>query len=233
MSERQKTPAGGACELAGMLQDHLDGRLTEGQQARLEEHLTTCEACAAELAAQAALLAEVEALPRSVTPESDLWTGIRPRLTARRAAPRRAAGRSFWWMQAAAALAFMALGAGLAQLAPGTAVPAAPTQTAPPQMASATPAALEPQSQLAVVEADLLRAKEELWMRAYEGRRHLSPATVEVVEKNLRLIDSAIRELRAALAEDPGNHQLESLLFSSHRREIDLLQRLAQTTHEI
>ena len=63
-------------------------------------------------------------------------------------------------------------------------------------------------------------------------RRAASPETREVVERNLRVIDEAIEELRQALAADPGNPQLENLLLAQHRTEIDLLQRLRKTTKE-
>ena len=47
---------------------------------------------------------------------------------------------------------------------------------------------------------------------------------------DLRVIDATIEELRHALAAEPGNQRLETLLLAQHRSEIDLLQRLRRAT---
>ncbi len=158
-------------------------------------------------------------LPRSLEPGRDLWPEIEARLVAR---PRRAAGRR-WAVAArlAAAVALMVAGGALSQLLWPAAGPA--------EVAAAAPTAAE----LEVAEGEYLRAKDALWLTAYGRRDDLSPATLRVVEKNLRIIDQAIRELRQALEEDPGNRRLEGLLYANHRRSIDLLRRLAQASQEI
>jgi hypothetical protein len=48
------------------------------------------------------------------------------------------------------------------------------------------------------------------------------------VEHNLRIIDEAIRETQAALAEDPRNERVAQLLWASWEKKIDLLKRAAQ-----
>ncbi|HVN74810.1 MAG TPA: hypothetical protein VMT19_00735, partial [Thermoanaerobaculaceae bacterium] len=65
-------------------------------------------------------------------------------------------------------------------------------------------------------------------LAAVEARRStLSPATVKVVDDNLRIIDRAVREMEGALARDPGNRELPALLVTAYRQEIDMLQRVA------
>ncbi len=220
-----------------LLDDLVDGALSATDQRRVEAHLSHCEDCADQLAALEALLLQVDALPRSRTPAADLWAGIEPRLTRRgpagqkrhqRPANHRPARWPSWMRQAAAAVVFMALGGGLSQvLWPGG------------RAESGTPGTFTVADQgqpnveargvdFAVAEADFLRAKEALWSAVYTSRGTVSPATREVVERNLRVIARAIRELRAALATDPGNQQLEGMLLAQHRTEIDLLRRLAR-----
>ncbi len=242
-----------------LLDDLVDGRLTAAEQQRVETHVVGdadgadgagdadgagyadgagdadgagCEACAARLASLERLLREVDALPRSMSPESDLWPGIEPRLTEHRFAERRpvvAVRKWHWLQQAAAAVVFMALGGVLSQLLlSGRLVDLpAPIAAADGEQASEADFALA-EARLALAEADLLRAKEALWSAVYTSHDAASPETREVVERNLAVIAGAIRELRAALETDPGNHQLEGLLLAQHRSEIGLLQRLAR-----
>ena len=175
----------------------------------------------------------VDALPRDIQPERDLWTEIAPRLRARSSRrPARAAwGGSSWVWRIAAAIGFMALGAVLGQLvteaesprAPGVAVADGPRS----QPESSVMPASARSAELRLVEADYLEAKEALWLSVYRNRDRLAPETVALVEENLRVIDRAIRELRVALEQDPGNTRLQDLLLASHDKEIGLLQRLA------
>jgi hypothetical protein len=58
-----------------------------------------------------------------------------------------------------------------------------------------------------------------------DQRETLDPRTVVVIERNLRLIDEAIRQARAALDADPANTYLNSHLADARRRKLDLLRR--------
>ncbi len=171
----------------------------------------------------------VDALPRSLAPGRDLWPGIEGRLAAR---PQRGPGRPYprrWAVvsQLAAAVALMVLGGALSQILwPAGAGLPGPAVDGDIRLAAEV-------AELEVAEGEYLRAKEALWLAAYGRRDDLSPATLRVVEKNLVIVDQAIRELRQALEEDPGNHRLEGLLYANHRRSIDLLQRLTQASQEI
>ena len=59
------------------------------------------------------------------------------------------------------------------------------------------------------------------------GRAHLDPATVEVLETNLALIDTAIAEAQRAIAADPANAYLNSHLARTMQRKLELLRRAA------
>ncbi len=213
-----------------MLDDLVDGQLTAAEQQRVEAHLKDCEACGEQRLSLERLLLRVDALPRSVAPEADLWPGIEPRLTERRFADRRpvvAAGRWYVLRQAVAAVVFMALGGVLSQLLLSERPEEAPVPVARGEETPRADFALA-EAGLCLAEADLLRAKESLWSAVYTSHDAASPETREVVERNLAVIAGAIHELRAALDADPGNQQLEGLLLAQHRSEIGLLQRLAR-----
>ena len=60
-----------------------------------------------------------------------------------------------------------------------------------------------------------------------EQRDRLNPRTVMVIERNLQVIDDAVREARAALAGDPANPLLNAQLADVRRRKLQLLRRAA------
>jgi hypothetical protein len=71
-------------------------------------------------------------------------------------------------------------------------------------------------SQYDAAVADLQRALQE-------GRGKLDPKTIEILEKNLTIIDQAIEQARQALTKDPANTYLNSYLADARRRKLDLL----------
>lgn len=173
------------------------------------------------------LLPEAAELPRSIEPPRDLWPEIEARLGDRR---RPAVAWRRYVYQAVAAMFFMALGAVLAL----TLRPAAegPQIDLPPDGGVRT-ASVSGASDFAAVEADYLRAKDQLWLLALSRRDELSPVAMRVVERNLRIIEAAIGDLRAALDEDPENPQIEGLLLAKHRQGIEILQRLTTPPAEL
>jgi hypothetical protein len=63
-----------------------------------------------------------------------------------------------------------------------------------------------------------------------DRRNDLNPRTVEILERNLQLIDAAIAQARQALEEDPGNTYLNRHLVESRRRKLELLRRATAIT---
>ena len=57
-------------------------------------------------------------------------------------------------------------------------------------------------------------------------RSMLRPETVAAIDHDLRIVDSAIAELKEAIAHDPNNPALRRLLASSYRQKVDLLERV-------
>jgi hypothetical protein len=60
-----------------------------------------------------------------------------------------------------------------------------------------------------------------------ERRKDLDPATISVLEKNLKLIDAAIAESKAALAKDPASAFLNDLLTHAYDTKLQLLRGVA------
>lgn len=225
------------------LQDFVDGHLGAVEERRMRAHLAGCQGCRREERELRQLLTRVAELPRRIEPPHDLWPGVAERLGERPAGPaelgdasRMHAARTLagpwtrwtprqWLLQAAAAVVFMVAGAGLSQLLSS---PTPESQTS--ARGEGSPAAVAASLELDAVEAEYLRAKDALWLLVYSRREEVPPVKLEIVQRNLEIIDGAIRELREALAEDPGNLRLEHHLLAQHRRSIELLQRLAETS---
>ena len=66
-----------------------------------------------------------------------------------------------------------------------------------------------------------------------ESRDSLNPRTVLILERNLQVIDDAIREARTALAADPANALLNAHLAGARQRKLDLLRRAALITEGV
>ncbi len=56
----------------------------------------------------------------------------------------------------------------------------------------------------------------------------LAPETRAVLDANLKTIDDALAQVRAALVKDPGNSQLAHLLTSTHQKKVDALKRVVR-----
>ena len=101
--------------------------------------------------------------------------------------------------------------------------------------AAATPGARMGQSGL-VTQASLPAGGEfsayteeigDLQSAVAERRARLDPATIGVIERNLRIIDAAIEESRRALANDPASPLLTALLSEALANKVRLLRQAA------
>lgn len=207
-------------ELDQQLDDFLDGRLPAAAAAAVEAHLASCGDCRAQAEALRRVLAVAAALPREIRPAHTLWPAIAARLPARHAVvPLRSTHQRRWIPLAAAATVLIAV----------TALLTARLVREPPQLAEDPGTAAAAAAQLAAArEYELAAADLERLLR--EGRERLSPTTVQVLERNLALIDAAIAEARAALAADPANASLRALLLGARRQKLELLERASRLT---
>jgi len=238
------------------LSDYVENALDPAQRAALESHAAACDRCRELLASLSAITAEASALPE-LTPSHDLWPAIAGRIAAPVVALPDAAARRAgrppvrhsvrpWYLApaslAAAAAVLVAATAGITTLAMRGG-----RQSAPSAVVAAddrTPAAESNESQLdipapaarnvsaakpnaASVQQIYAREIAELDSIARDRRSHLDTATIAVIEKNLRIIDQAIAQSRAALAHDPNNGFLHGQLNDALNQKISLLRTVA------
>ena len=178
------------------LNEYVDGTLAPEARALVETHLARCAGCREAVAELRALAAGAAALPKSIEPGRDLWAPIHARIVR----------RATWNVQRAflAAAATLVIGFTLYRLLPSSTVLSHPDTWAASQL-------------------DYARATDELAAALTAERDRLEPATVALLERNLGVIDAAIRESREALARDPGNVELRGLVAAAARQKVELL----------
>lgn len=193
--------------------------LPVAELARVEDHLARCEVCRAESVRLLPVLAGAAVLPRAIDPPRDLWPGIAGRIADRKMVVADFGGRRapHWLRYAVQAAAAVALVIGTA------AVTLVVSRSADRPVAARSAVSQD----FAALEAPYQSASEEIMATLQEARRQLSPTTVVVLERNLRVIDEAIRESRDALARDPANAALREMLLRGHRQKLDLLRQVA------
>jgi anti-sigma factor RsiW len=228
-----------------LLDDYVGGELPPREERDVRRHLMQCDDCRAEELALRALLDEAAALPESIDPPSDLWLSIAPRLQPRTAVSAepvvpgvpaerldevRVIGRPVrplpWWMLAAASVALVVTTSfATLRFADGRgdeAVLPAQQAQAPVRTDAGTPAAL---ASFAPAEQEYEKAIGDLQTVLESHRDRLAPETVAALEANLRIIDQAIEESRAALARDPGSPQLTRMLSDAYGAKLNVLRR--------
>ena len=202
------------------LDDYVDGELSEAEFQEVELHLAGCADCAAEHAFLRELLASAASLPKSVAPARDLWPGIAERLHRRTAPP------SYWLAGMAAAAALLV--ALTLTLKPS---PTPTATTSPATGGSVVPIALTGlPPELEEAEREYERATAQLLAAIAQRRDAMPPATVAALDENLRSIDQALVEVRAAVRADPTNPRLNHLLASTHQRKVETLRRVVKLT---
>lgn len=228
------------------LSAYLDDDLDAAGRAAVDTHLTACTACRAVVADLAAMRQTATAWrDADVAPTNDLWPGIAARLSGPRevapsgapatpASPRLAWYRRRWSVglpELAVAAVLMAAVAAALSWPRGT--PEAPAAPGPVPVIAEVESFDDAQPQAVPVnfaDAQYDAAVTDLERVLQDQRDRLDPRTVIVLERNLRIIDDAIREARQALATDPANALLNAHLAGARQRKLDLLRRAAQIT---
>ncbi|HEU5261793.1 MAG TPA: zf-HC2 domain-containing protein [Gemmatimonadales bacterium] len=185
------------------INEYVDRTLAAAERDAVERHLAGCAGCRSAVGELRRLLASAAGLPKAMVPARDLWVGIEARIGQRATGDLR---RAFWrGVMAAAAVLVLAFGLYLLTARP----PDRPGEGSQGWVA---------------VEAEYRQAVDDLTLALEAQRGTLRPETVEVIERNLRIIDAAIRESRAALARDPNSAELRPLVSAAYRQKVDLLQ---------
>lgn len=217
------------------LSEYLDGELNARERADVDAHLRSCAACRETLTDLRSVVARAAALPVE-DPRTDLWPGILGEIEADAGpavvplASRRARAFSFSLPQlAAAAVLLMTVSGGSVWLA----LRQESGQPTGGRDAFVQEAATDPQARVVSNDAPAASAPgmqatlEELERALAENRRQLDPVTIAVLESNLRIIDAAITEARAALQRDPANPYLSEHLGNTIEKKIEMLRRAA------
>jgi predicted anti-sigma-YlaC factor YlaD len=206
-------------EVRERLDDWVEGKLGERESEAVAAHVAGCAACREEARSLEALLSAAAGLPRDIRPPRDLWDGIDARLDEAAVTPVRAAHAGLpAWALVAAALALVVVTAAVTSMLVrnDAAMALRPTgESAPPAQTGLDE------------EARFLAASQELLIGL--EAQDLSPETMEIVRRNLEVIDAAIADLRAALERDPGNGELTRMLLATYQRKIELLEQAARS----
>lgn len=211
----------------------LDGDLLPDDRAACEGHLARCAECRSALVEIEAVVHAAHQFP-SQTPAADLWPAIASRLDAP-GSPARAAS----WAKrrvtfslpelALAASLLVAVSAGVSWLAANREPSTGRAPAQPVVRAVSEPFAPVSDIQRATfADAQFDAAVSDLEQILAEHRDALDPRTVRVLERNLKAIDEAIRQARAALDADPANPYLNSHLVDARQRKLDLLRRATE-----
>ena len=155
-------------------------------------------------------------------PPKNLWPDVAARLEPK-SAPRRTQVSFTLPQLAMAASLLIAVASGLTWLA-------SRQPSAPVEMQATVVAQSESTGEVegGIVNANFADAQFDAAVTDLEQilrseRDRLDPRTVLVIERNLKAIDAAIQEARAALNDDPANAYLNSHLADARRRKLDLL----------
>lgn len=202
----------------------VDGEVSGEDLRAAESHLTACAECRAAYDAVLRIRRNAGDLDDR-PPHRDLWPGIARRLAEGTAvvplAPRRRRLAFSIPQLAAAAVVLMAASAGAALLAthagPRTAL-----------AVSGAPVAAQPMAGLASAKGveSYDSAIRDLESALVARRSTLDTATVRAVQQSLTIIDAAIRQAEAALAQDPNSMYLNSHLEHALGRKLEVLRRV-------
>jgi anti-sigma factor RsiW len=210
--------------LGEQLSAYLDGELGDEALAAAGAHLAVCPECRAALEGLQQLARRAEALDDR-PPERDLWGAFASRLpggAAPKVIPFRRRRFDFSLPQlAAAGIAIVALSSGAAVLLTrGARTPSFPAATAPGVPAAAT--GLASAKGIRSYDAAIRDLEASLAAR----RSTLDTATIRAVEQSLVVIDRAIRQAEAALAQYPNNMYLNNHLAHALDRKLEVLRRV-------
>jgi Putative zinc-finger len=217
------------------LSEYLDEELPPDERSALEAHLRQCTACGAVLADLKRIVTRAHGLEDRL-PDHDLWPGIATRIGAGSGevpaidlAAQRARRR--WSFSApqliAAGLALMALSGGTAWLLHPIGGLALGSHQPAPTIPVVTVSTTDANSRALIAGQSYAAAVSDLERVLEQNRGRLNSTTVQVIERNLATIDSAIAQAQRALAADSANVYLNSHLAETRQRKLELLRQAA------
>jgi hypothetical protein len=225
-------------EFQALLADYLeDGALTTDLRAKADTHLLDCAECAALVADLRSIVSQAASLP-DLAPQRDLWAGIDARietpivaLTSRTSGEHnavrpavaerpRSSGPSYRKLTIAASL-LVAVTAGVTY----SIASRAPTFSS--IAATALKGGVAKNVNRPSASETFDKEITSLHKIVDERRSELDTGTVTILEKNLKLIDNAIAESKAALARDPASAFLTDRLNRAYDSKLQVLRSVA------
>lgn len=171
-----------------------------------------------------ALMLAARQLPAGIAPARDLWPGIAEAIDERSAPPRGRPGWNRVFAQAAAVLLLVGGSSGVTWLAMKQDTQTVATEPSV-EVLQFQPVAGSFGSQYHLG-PDFLDARNDLAARLDEELERLPPETRAEVQANLGTIRAAIVEINLALANEPGNALLQTLLMNAYRDELAVMSRV-------
>ena len=208
------------------LHDYVDDALDAPTAQSVHAHVRECHACGAEVDKLRALKARLAQLPRSIAPETDLRAGMWQKIDAASVVDittvRRGPLWRFRYRLATAAVILIVASSALTLMV----VRSGGEFGERADREDVRLVGLDTNT----MERQYSEELHELEMVLRKSRGALAPETVRILEENLRVIDSAIREARAALVADPNSGMLIDLLRSAYERKLELLKQAAKSS---
>lgn len=210
------------------LNDYVDGLLREPDRARVEAHLAACPRCREEEAALRALVASLGRLPGAVAPPRDLRADIAERIAAggaERVPARWRRGRMAYAVLAAAAVLVL-----LAVPLVRDGMDGGDTDNPPAAGSGGELTSQAVAREFTAAEARYTAATAELEEALESSRGQVSAEAEVILDRNLKVVDTALRDYRQALAEQPADAELAALTLSAYEQKLSLLRGALEST---
>ena len=207
-----RTPETGCERYAALAQDVVDGGLTDRDRADLDRHVAACPPCRALLADLQELARVAGDLPRH-TPRPEVWSRI-----ARRIADEQAGRPQPFWTGARVMLAMAATLVVAVSASVWLVRLASPVSETPPDLVQ------DVDEHLRIAEAHYEKAIAGMQQIVTAEQGALDPALAATLQKNMGVIDQAIRESREAIKTQPHSELVRTSLFEALRQKVALLE---------
>lgn len=220
------------------LQDYVDGLLPGDVAREVEAHLAACDACRDRVERLRELMGELRALPREIPPPRDLRPPVSPAGGGARSQRRRApsgapAGRPE--RRRGGIASRLRTAAGIALVAGTAAVVWLATEDPDRRETAMAEDVSEEDADAAAAAAPIAPysgAARDLSATLEARRAALDPEAARLIDRNLAVVDAAIRELERARARAPDDAALARLLEARYRTKLELLRRAAALISE-
>jgi hypothetical protein len=209
------------------IQELADGTLGSIRKAELQMHLDQCPDCRA-LAADLIKIRDAASGLEPIEPPEGAWLQIAGRLrqegrVEQQATPAIHPRHRSMIVLAIAASLVLAVGLSIYLLLPRHQNPAQTAQVTPGNAAADDPVkSLAVELQLADQHTQNAIAKLEEALKS--NANGIDPQVAELLQKDMKVMDQAIAESRAAIAADPANTAARDSLFDALRRKAVMLQ---------